>query len=319
MCVESNILGILSIDKANRREQLLSRIKQLQQDELMDCFSFFMGNDPIKKSDFSPYQATKPFVLVGTSIFGAIAIACHLGEKLSTPPQVVIVELSHQVARSWDLIKAFFSTSAETQPEQFVNGFCDMLQKNKPNEFSMDGDSQDLRLFLLGLIEQYGLLRFKQLVTDALILKQSWGDEATFRHIREVYQDMDIVAYPSNIIHCIGDLKTQKEVAYCVHILQPVLSIQTNLEQGEPSQLHLMKDNSVQAIMKTLGPGPFLKADDKLAFEKAFLTMSPTSPAVKWPSGSVHGPLFYQPANNTGDSKAETDYSAVTITPAYDV
>lgn len=278
-----------------------------------------MGNDPIQEFDFSPYQATKPFVLVGTSIFGAIALAGHLGEKLSTPPQVVIVDLSHQVARSWDLIKAYFKTSTETQPEQFVNGFCKMLQKNKSNEFSMDGDSQDLHPFLLGLIDQCGFLRFKQLVTDALILKQSWGDEATFRHIRNVYQDMDIVAYPSNIIHSIGDLKTQKEVAHCVHILQPVFSIQTNLEQGEPSQLHVMTDHSIKAIMKTLGPGPFLEADDKLAFEKEFLTVSPNSTGVKWTSESAPGLLFYQPAHNTGDSKVETDCGATTITSAYEV
>ncbi|MDX1836559.1 hypothetical protein DIZ81_00935 [Legionella taurinensis] len=311
MSVSSHISDLLSLDKASRCEQLLSTVTQLHSDELMDCFSFFMGNDPIRKSDLTPYQATKPFVLVGTSIFGAIAIACHLGEQLSAPPQVVIVDLSHQVVKSWDLIKSYFMTSAETNPELAVKGFWDLLQTNRPNEFSMDGDSDDLRAFLLGLIEQYGLVRFKQLVIEAVILKQSWGHEATFQQIRDVYKDMDIVAYPSNIIHCIHDLKTQKDVARCVNLLQPVLSIQTNLQQGEPTQLHLMKDNSVRSIMRTLGPGPFLKDIDQLAFEGEFLAPSLSASAMVIKPGSVPGMWFAQSLKKEEGVKAETGYASV--------
>ncbi|KTD48731.1 hypothetical protein Lrub_1082 [Legionella rubrilucens] len=309
----SHISYLLSLDKARRREQLLSTVKQLPLDELMDCFSFFMGNDPIKKSDLTAYQATKPFVLVGTSIFGAVAIACHLGEQLSTPPQVVIVDLSPQVAKSWDLIKSYFMASAETNPELAVKGFWDLLQRNRPNEFSMDGNSENLCDFLLGLIEQYGLVRFKQIVIEAVIIKQSWGHEVTFQRIRDVYKGMDIVAYPSNIIHCIHDLKTQKDVARCVNLLRPVLSIQTNLQQGEPTQLHLMNDNSIKTIMRTLGPGPFLEGIDKLAFESEFLAPSPSIPAVVVKPGSVPGTLFAQSVKKEEGLKAETDYASVTM------
>ncbi|QRN04364.1 hypothetical protein GH742_11025 [Legionella sp. MW5194] len=310
MSVSSHISDLLSLDRASRREQLLSTVKQLQPDELMDCFSFFMGNDPIKKSDLSAYQATKPFVLVGTSLFGAVAIACHLGEQLSAPPQVVIVDLSHQVAKSWDLIKAYFLTSAETNPELAVRGFWDLLQKNRPNEFSMDGDSDDLCAFLLGLIEQYGLVRLKQIIIEAVILKQSWGHEATFQQIRDVYKGVDIVAYPSNIIHCIPDLKTQKDVARCINLLQPVLSIQTNLQQGEPTQLHLMADNSVRTIMRRLGPGPFLKDSDQLAFEGEFLAPSPSGSAMVIKPGSVPGTWFAQSVKKEEGVQAETDYAS---------
>lgn len=270
MAVESTITSIIGRDKA----LLLSKISQLNQDALVDCCAFFMGNDPIAKSDLKPYQANNPFILVGTSIFGAIAIACHLGEKVTTPPQVIIVDNSQQVAKSWGLIKIFFSSSTETSPEQFIKDFLEMLQQNKVSDFSMDIYSADtmgeLSNALLDLIKAYGFEYVKQLVNETLVLKQSWADAETFQRIREVYKDYDIYAYPSNIIHCIDDIKTQKEVARSVAILKPVISIQTNLKDGGPTALHLIRDNSVSSIMKTLGPGPFLPASGKLQFKEEF-------------------------------------------------
>lgn len=275
-------LEITPSDRAqNKRLQLLSKIRQLPTEQLNECFAFWLGNDPIKKKDLEPYQTDKPFVFVGTSIFGSIALASHLGEKVSSVPQIIIVDLSPQVADSWKLIKAYFSSSSETNPLLFVDGFIKFLKANKIEQFSMDISDEEsfkqLHDLLVSLMEQYGFARVKQMVNDAVILQQSWSDKETFQHIRNIYTDVNIYAYPSNIIHSISDLKTQKDVAQCVETLKPVLSIQTNLDNGEPTKFHLIPNNTVTSIMRNLGPGPFLKEEDKTRFNDEFYTTEPNT------------------------------------------
>ncbi|MGM9452157.1 hypothetical protein ACTAZI_02355 [Legionella bozemanae] len=278
-----------------KRIQLLSKVQQLPTKELNECFAFWLGNDPIKKGDLEPYKTDKPFVFVGTSIFGAIALACNLGEKVSSVPQVIIVDLSPQVADSWDLIKTYFGSSTETEPTSFVNGFIRFLKEKNIHQFSMDiyddESFQQLHALLMNLMEKYGFTRVKEMINDAIILKQSWAHKETFQQIREVYADLNIYAYPSNIIHSIGDLKTQKDVAQCVEILKPVLSIQTNLDNGEPQKFHLIEKSIISSIMRALGPGPFLKEEEQLQFNNEFYTTSPSSffyqPAEKQRSGSI--------------------------------
>lgn len=131
--------------------------------------------------------------------------------------------------------------------------------------------------FLVNLMEKYGFARVKQMINDAIILQQSWADEETFQQIREVYADLNIYAYPSNIIHSIRDLKTQEDVAHCVETLKPILSIQTNLNNGEPTKLHLIQNNTISSIMRTLGPGPFLKEEEKIQFNNEFYTTDPNT------------------------------------------
>ncbi|KTD42065.1 hypothetical protein [Legionella parisiensis] len=270
-----------------KRIQLLSKVQQLPTKELNECFAFWLGNDPIKKGDLESYKTDKPFVFVGTSIFGAVALACDLGEKVSCIPQVIIVDLSPQVANSWDLIKTYFGSSTETSPTSFVNGFIQFLKEKNIHQFSMDiyddESFQQLRHLLMDLMEKYGFTRVKEMTNDAIILKQSWAHKETFQQIREVYADLNIYAYPSNIIHSIGDLKTQKDVAQCVEILKPVLSIQTNLDNGEPQKVHLIENNTTLSIMRALGPGPFLKEEEQLQFNNEFYTTDSSS-------------FFYQPA-----------------------
>ncbi|MCE0723077.1 MULTISPECIES: hypothetical protein [Legionella] len=282
-------------ENQKKRVQLLSKVKQLPTQELNECFAFWLGNDPIKEKDLEPYKTDKPFVFVGTSIFGAIALACDLGEKVNSVPQVIIVDLSPQVADCWTLIKTYFASDSETNPTSFVDGFIDFLKKKNINQFSMDiyddESFQQLHDLLMNLMKKYGLTRVKEMINDAIILKQSWAHKETFQQIREVYADTNIYAYPSNIIHSIRDLKTQKDVAQCIEILRPVLSIQTNLDNGEPTKSHLIENNTVLSIMRALGPGIFVNDEERVQFNNEFYTTDPSS-------------FFYQPAK-----KQETGHS----------
>jgi hypothetical protein len=189
--------------------------------------------------------------------------------------------------------------SNETTPELFVENFIKFLKENHVTDFSMDLDTevsyQKFKTFLLQLMNQYGFERVKQMTRDAVILKQSWADKETFQKIREIYENTDIYAYPSNIIHSIRSYSIQKDVAECIQILHPVLSIQTNLDEGEPKEAFFMSKNKKKSIMRTLGPGPFLTLDEKQKFEAEFMS-------------APKGTIFHQeksPEENTEPKKID--------------
>lgn len=255
-----DIESLLEVSK-KRKELFLAQVKELKNEELMSSEAFLMGNDPIKQETLIPYQSEKPFLLVGTSMFGSILLASYLAKNNSFVPDVIIVDISLQVARCWELVKNYFATSEEKDTTQFVDDFIVYLQQNGLYHLSMDiwdnETTQELRDLLLKLISNNGFEYIKKMVNGAVIIKQSWGHVETFNLIREIYSDIDIYAYPSNIIHSIKDKKIQKDIASCVEALSPKLSIQTNLFNGGPTKVHLISDNTVGVIINTLGPGPF--------------------------------------------------------------
>lgn len=249
-----------------RREDLLTQVEELPTEKLSSYEALWMGNDPINQEAFVAHQTDKPFLLVGTSMFGTIVLATYLAKNKHFIPEIIIVDDSSKVTKCWEIAQNYFASSQETDGVQFVNNFITHLKNNDVYTLSMDfcyeAEAENLQKYLLKLIDTHGLEYIKALVNGSLILKQSWGHLDTFTKIREVYKDSTIYAYPSNIIHCIRDLNSQIEVATCIEALQPKLSIQTNLKDGEPKDCYLISTNSVDVIMNTLGRGPFINEED---------------------------------------------------------
>ena len=264
MLEPQDINSLITTDK--KREFLLSKIKQLDPDELVSCEAFWMGNDPIGRDTVAAYHPEKSFLLVGTSMFGAISLACHLTSSAQLMPDVIIVDISKQVFRCWGMTKEYFKNNEEIDAIKFVDGFIAYLEHHDFHGLSMDVyDSKSNRVFrefLLRLINDYGFEYIKKMVDKTVIIKQSWGDFNTFNIIREVYDDVDIYAYPSNIIHSISDTEGQIGVALCIEALKPRLSVQTNLLHGEPTKVYLITDNTASNIMDILGFGPFTTQKD---------------------------------------------------------
>lgn len=265
----SEIEMALIVSKKSKREILIEKITPLTDENLMSCEAFWMGNDPITQESLVAHQSAKPFVLVGTSMFGSIKLASYLAKNTDFIPDVVIVDNSRQVAKCWALVKTYFAASTEKNPEKFVDSFILYLQENNFYSLSMDiwdaDTAKELRDLLFKMISDSSLDYVKKMVSRAVIIQQSWADLDTFNTIAEVYKDIDIYAYPSNIIHCISDTKVQQDVASCIEALNPRLSIQTNLFDGAPTTVHLITDNSAATIMTTLGPGPFQKKKEEVS------------------------------------------------------
>lgn len=222
------------------KEQRLSQIPQLPDEELFDYKGLVKGNDPFELDHIIPHRIAKPFVFVGTSLFGALDLACSLAvapshHAMKPVPKLIIVDSSKQVADCWEKIKEYFS---EIDPSSFrnvgnflyrgSNSFMDFLLEELYEQVrDLDHKSGD---YFMNFFSKHGIDFVKQVITDAVCIKQSWANAETFTTIKDVYSHLPIVAYPSNIISFIDDTDVRIGVLRCIDILQPELCLFSNLE-----------------------------------------------------------------------------------------
>ena len=121
MMLQSAARGFLS-----REKYALHKIRKAPE---VDCEAFLVGNDPVM-TGLSNYQMTDDFVLIGTSCFRSVAIACSLGSTLAKNiiPKIVIIDSSRQVNEMWRRVQQLFAACENAQ--QFQQQFPVLLSES---------------------------------------------------------------------------------------------------------------------------------------------------------------------------------------------
>ena len=87
----------------------VTKIKRLPVSQQTDYQSFIVSNDKsLMNTNLSKYQFEQDFLLIGTSLFGSITLACKLAKNTAIVPEIVIIDNSLNVSIAWSRIKEFF-------------------------------------------------------------------------------------------------------------------------------------------------------------------------------------------------------------------
>lgn len=242
-------------------------IKQLPDDKLCSYRSFLIGNDnPLTAEHLGPHKINTNFVLIGTSLFRSIDIACTLAASEAVFPKVVIVDNSREAAIAWAKIKDFFQKSTKTSWRAFL---FDNPDEDDPGGFlefvlselrDIRVDSDLVRFFTL-FSKFHSLEYVRRVVAGVVMIQQDWSNIETFTTLRQIYKDRPIVAYPSNIIPYV-DPPIQINVIKCIDTLKPCLSLCTNLDPyvRRPTKSYVFLDSSPATLIGALDLNPEVAA-----------------------------------------------------------
>lgn len=236
------------------------QITQLQMSELIEYKAFLTGNDPcLTRKQLSPYLIERNFLLVGTSVFRSIDLACKLAASEAVFPKVIIIDNSSDVHLTWLKLKKFFAESPSIDAREFVEdpeqGLLEFILTELFEVTRNDNGSKETNPFhyFKNFFKEHSLEYVKRVVAATVIIKQDWGHTLTFEKIRKIYADRPIVAYPSNIIHFVSPAE-QIRIIENLATLQPMVSICTDLHpvKKAPSKTYLFESNQPHEIARDL-------------------------------------------------------------------
>lgn len=219
---------------------------------------FLLGNDlPLKTNEINPYKIDGNFLVVGTSMFRSIDIACSLVSHQSNQftPKVILIDNSKYAFEGWKKIQQFFSTCPLSDPTEFIQdeekGFLQFVLDECQN-VRLDSGFNPLSYFEQ-FFKKHDLDYVKRVVKSSLFIPQDWGDAKTFKMIKTIYSDRPIIAYHSNIIQFVAP-ETQIQVLKSIEALQPTLSICTDFHPTfrKPTKTFVIANSNPQEIAKTL-------------------------------------------------------------------
>ncbi len=242
----------------------LAEIKRLPVEKRSDYTPFLIGNDtPLTTQQIVPYKRDKNFVLLGTALFRSVDIACKLAQTEHVFPTIVVIDNSQKTSQAWERIKTFFATTELTESDFLYDedGFLELVLALQ-NENLIRVDTNASRFFS-DFFKAHSLVYVKTVVEGLVVIEQDWGNLETFTQLKQIYSDVPIVTYSSNIIDFV-DAASQVNVLKCIDCLKPDLSFCTNLDpvQKRPTLSHVFIDSCPLIIIEKLG----LSEDVKAAF-----------------------------------------------------
>lgn len=242
------------------------QITPLKRSEQTEYKPFLIGNDkPLSSTDIAAHQLNMPFILVGTSMFRAVDFACRLAGNEITP-KVIIVDNSIEVFHAWQKLRTFFTETHLTSTDDYLEGNEGIL------EFIVENLSDTIQCanvfkYFKDFFDTFSFEHVRKIVMGMTVICQDWSNEDTFTQIKEIYHDIPIVAYPSNIVSHIEEPEIQIKILKCIEILEPVLCIYTNFDSftRTPSKTYVMPNFSSYEMAKTLNLNNKVldKLDDK--------------------------------------------------------
>ena len=253
------------------------KVTPLTDDQLTDYAPFLIGNDtPLTTEQIIPHQINRNFVLIGTSLFRSIDIACKLAKSPDVFPKVVIIDNSRKTSLAWQQIKTFFATSTIESWPEFLNddedGFLEFTVDKLIDIARID---KDLPGFFKQFSKCHELSYIKKVIAGVIMIEQDWGHLDTFKKLGQIYAGRPIVTYVSNIIDYVEPL-LQIKVIRCIDSLKPCLTLCTNLHPSEkkPTMSYLFTNCKPLVIAEALD----LTAEVKTAFKSNETTLVKTNP-----------------------------------------
>lgn len=255
----------------------VTKIKRLPVSQQTDYQSFIVSNDKsLMNTNLSKYQFEQDFLLIGTSLFGSITLACKLAKNTAIVPEIVIIDNSLNVSIAWSRIKEFFAkVPSEMDVEEFLhgeNGFLDLLLNLIGDKIIRSDDN--ISRYFMKFFKHYPLSYIKQIVEKIEVIEQDWANANTFSKLKSIYAEMPVVAYSSNIIDYVAP-EIQIKVLQNLETLNPCLSFCTNLDkiQRVPTKHFVLEDNNPLVACEALQLSDEVRAhftgkDDRLNLEE---------------------------------------------------
>jgi hypothetical protein len=238
----------------------------------LDYEAFLIGNDPVIAGLNKYAVKTGNMVLVATSCFRAIAMACRLANQSDKTiiPRVIIIDNSRQVIELWRIVIRIFKDSLDEMV--FMQKFPALMAKhaylfrvldiiNSPNNHTRYPD-QDASHFFSHLFAVYGFEYIRKIVMNTIVKMQSWENAELFGKLKNIFNRTDvtqIVMYPSNIVASYTLEKNSEiinSILQNIKLLNPVVTIHTDLcgRHLKPEKVFLVEDNDVELVTRQLFP-----------------------------------------------------------------
>ncbi len=259
----SKLIKLQSLWKGRQVRQKYS-FNHLDNDELANCRTFLIGNDPIIKGLEKHSQSINKIALIGTSGFRALKLICELSND-GPIPKLIIVDNSFQVINFWRNFRDFITSSQLDDVELFfkcLNDFLDTQDEfvrdlsddimTKKNYADVEYENQAPVKLICQLANMHGLEYLFEIIKHATFIGQSWTDEKLFISLKNILQlnkIEKIVVYPSNISSCIS-YNDKIKLFKNIETLSPVLTIMTDCcpSHLRPENFYLSTAKSAPAI-----------------------------------------------------------------------
>jgi hypothetical protein len=230
---------------------------------MTDEDAFLIGNDPsFQTKQMQGALPTRDFCVVGTSTLGAVGLTLQIAKASEQKPHLVIVENSESVYEAWGVLKDFFKrpTDLVGTPQHIALKLLQYMKERRVipcMDVYDDSSEEELLENVAGLIEEYGIDSVQSLVAETVVTRQSWLNFGYFKQLETALSEFDIVAYPSNIMHCLQSYVDALQLNKSVEALRAKFTCISNLDKGEPTKSAVVKSSAPRAIMTKMGPGPF--------------------------------------------------------------
>ena len=231
---------------------LLDSIERLPEEKLNNYRPFIVGNDtPLTAKVLTPHKLNQDFILVGTSLMRSVELGCRLAESETIIPKIIIVDNSKHTSAAWKRLKEFFETTS-LDAKSVLEDDDGLLEYIHTMDVPIKTDEYDFK-FLKLLFSDYDLDYIKKIIKEVVVIEQDWENTEIFSNIREIYHDIPIVAYSSNIIDFVRP-PSQEMVLRSIHALQPCLSLCTNYDTKarKPTKSYVFTDTTPLLVAESM-------------------------------------------------------------------
>lgn len=188
--------------------------------------------------------------LVGNSGIRTLDLASQLMLKHGLKaPQIYLMDYDYKVITFWRRLKAFFHESILN--ENFDAQLKKFLQDNQSLHSPFDspylaGKADSDFKKIKTLIDQTGFAAIKDLIAQAVLIRQEWADTSSFESLKKLVQRDRFtltMVYASNILSLTSENKALK-IAENIALLKPQWSIHENFSPfiGCPTEAFISSD-----------------------------------------------------------------------------
>lgn len=249
-------------------------IKHIPKPNLAYFKTLPVGNDPLINLPEAHKHQDEKVALIATSGLRCVSIACELTSATNLP-KIFLVDNSEKVHQFWSGMKEIANDENKAATaEMFLTNVKGFLAKNRNMCAQIASDfrknyrqdvkypDQDIEAFLRDLFEKFGYEKVRKVISHASLIKQSWGDEATFQKIANIIQYHKIekvYVYPSNIVATIQDETLRKQILENIQDkIKPALAIHSDVcgQHKAPENILFFENGDVKSIESVIQNSP---------------------------------------------------------------
>lgn len=237
--------------------EFLDKIPKLDESEKTSYIPFFLGNDsPLDKINLTKYIQEKDFVFVGTSLFRCVELVCALTKNEKYTPKIVIIDNSLKTSLAWEKIKDRFKKFPSDQNvKKFLegqDGFLELILELMDQKIIRP--DENIACYFNKFFKRNSFNFVQKVIENAYFLEQSWTNETIFSYLKDVFIDLPIIAYVSNIIDFIKNNEEKASILNNIGLLKPNLLLLTNLDSSSkiPTKGYILTEANPLAICELL-------------------------------------------------------------------